>query len=929
MRLNWVIIAFLCTISVNARDLFLSGKVVDYSTNQELPGAEVRVLSPEDSVLTTRKALSRTIIDGVMFKKAEFLIPVEYNDSLRENIYRLSVSYPGFDTAYVAMPIHYGRREQIKEIAPIALRRTSKRLDEVTVTASKVKFYYNGDTIVYNADAFVLAEGSMLDALIEQLPGVELKSNGEIFVKGKKVDNLLLNGKEFFNSDRRLLLDNLGAYTVKNINVYDKWGKNSEFVGRKIGNDSEYVMDVRLKKEYSRGTMVNVEAGGGTSSRWMGRLFAMHFGNRDRLTLYANANNLNDNRKPGQADSWKQGSVQPGEKRQEKAGLDYWVEATDKRWDLSGNIEGSDERSVLTKNVYQQNFLSQGDTYERMANYSRTNRWSVSTGHNFYTKWKWVNLRVKPSFSYSAGNTLGRIESVTATDDAYKNMVNSTQWNNTSRSHNLRTSLNLTSIIKFKSMPDFIELNAGGAYQTEWAELNKIYSIDYATLGNNESQHQRYKNHPNRNLSANFSAKYDYKLPSFGTLSLKYGVTYLRDKRTSDMYLVERIAEGTGNEAIKDLYTEIPDLSNSYRSTRQEIGNILTPSLNYNSSNFWIQFNMPIELRHQTMHYERGGQIFNIKRNSPVIGINSSFIDWKNSDQTIHTWFQYSLTTDLPLLTSLVDITDNTDPLNIFEGNPNLKNAYNNMAEFSIEFGRKRSHGIGISGGGVANSLVNGYVYDSRTGVRHYKTYNVNGDWNISGSIRNDFDFGRNECMWLRLITDVSYHNAVDMIGENGLTASKSNVRNLNISEKISYEWRFAKHKIGAKVSGMWRHSTSPDNIGFVNINAGDVSYGLTGLFKLPANFEISTDIGANSRFGYNSALVNRTEILWNARISCALDQGRWIIALDGYDLLNQLRNVSYTVNPQGRIEVRTNTLPRYAMLHVQYRLNLLPKKKK
>lgn len=929
MRLNWVIIAFLCVVSLNARNVFLSGKVVDYSTNQELPGAEVRLLSPEDTVITTSTALSRTIIDGVIFKKAEFLIPFVYNDSLRENIYRLSVSYPGFDTAYVAMPIHYGKREKIKEIAPIALRRTSKRLDEVTVTASKVKFYYNGDTIVYNADAFILAEGSMLDALIEQLPGVELKSNGQIFVNGKKIDNLLLNGKEFFNSDRRLLLDNLGAYTVKNINVYDKWGKNSEFVGRKIGNDSEYVMDVRLKKEYSRGTMVNVEAGGGTSSRWMGRLFAMHFGSRDRFTLYANANNLNDNRKPGQADSWKQGSVQPGEKRQEKAGLDYWVEATDKKWDISGNVEGSDERSALTKDVYQQNFLPQGDTYERMANYSRTNRWSVSTGHNFYTKWKWINLRVKPSFSYSSGNTLGRVQSVIAADEAYKDIVNSTQWDNTSRSHNLRTSLDLTSIIKFKSMPDFIELNAGGAYQTEWAELNKIYSIDYATLGNNESQHQRYKNYPNRNLSANFSAKYDYKLPSFGTLSLKYGVTYLRDKRTSDMYLVERIAEGTGNEAIKDLYTEIPDLSNSYRSTRQEIGNILTPSLNFSSNNLWIQFNMPIELRHQTLHYERGGQIFNINRNSPVIGISSSFIDWKNSNQTIHTWFQYSLTTDLPSLTSLVDITDNTDPLNIFEGNPNLKNAYNNMAEFSIDFGRKRSHGIGISGGGIANSLVNGYVYDSRTGVRHYKTYNVNGDWNLSGSIRNNFNFGRNECMWLQLLTVVTYHNAVDMIGENGIAASKSNVRNLNISENISYEWRFAKHKIGAKVSGMWRHSTSPDNIGFTNINAGDVSYGLTGLFKLPANFEISTDIGANSRFGYNSALVNRTEILWNARISCALDKGRWIIALDGYDLLNQLRNVSYTVNPQGRIEVRTNTLPRYAMLHVQYRLNLLPKKKK
>ena len=84
-------------------------------------------------------------------------------------------------------------------------------MDEVVVTASKVKFYYKGDTLVYNADAFVLAEGSMLDALIKQLPGVELKSDGRIYHEGKFVDDLLLNGKKLFSHDRRLLLENLPA----------------------------------------------------------------------------------------------------------------------------------------------------------------------------------------------------------------------------------------------------------------------------------------------------------------------------------------------------------------------------------------------------------------------------------------------------------------------------------------------------------------------------------------------------------------------------------------------------------------------------------------------------------------------------------------------------------------------------------------------
>lgn len=81
-----------------------------------------------------------------------------------------------------------------------------KTLGAATVKATKVKFYMKGDTVVYNADAFQLENGSMLDAIIRQLPGVELKDGGEITVNGKKVDELLLNGKDFFSHDRQIML---------------------------------------------------------------------------------------------------------------------------------------------------------------------------------------------------------------------------------------------------------------------------------------------------------------------------------------------------------------------------------------------------------------------------------------------------------------------------------------------------------------------------------------------------------------------------------------------------------------------------------------------------------------------------------------------------------------------------------------------------
>ena len=136
-------------------------------------------------------------------------------------------------------------------------------LQEVTVTASRVRFYYKGDTIVYNADEFKLADGSMLDALLKQVPGMELREDGRIYHNGQFVDDLLLDGKDLFMGDRKLMLENLPAYTVKSIAVYDKQSKENEWLGRKDESTQHHVIDVRLKKEYKATWIANVEAGTG------------------------------------------------------------------------------------------------------------------------------------------------------------------------------------------------------------------------------------------------------------------------------------------------------------------------------------------------------------------------------------------------------------------------------------------------------------------------------------------------------------------------------------------------------------------------------------------------------------------------------------------------------------------------------------------
>lgn len=176
-------------------------------------------------------------------------------------------------------------------------------LDGVVVTGTKVKFTYRGDTLVYNASAFNVPDGSMLDALVRQLPGAEIKSNGDIYVNGKKIDYLTLNGKDFFKGNNKIMLDNLPHYTVQDLKVYHKSTEKSRLVGTEV-EKKDYVMDVELKREYNRGYISNAEVAGGTRQRYMARLFGLYYDDRTRFSVFGNVNNVNENRRPGREGDW-------------------------------------------------------------------------------------------------------------------------------------------------------------------------------------------------------------------------------------------------------------------------------------------------------------------------------------------------------------------------------------------------------------------------------------------------------------------------------------------------------------------------------------------------------------------------------------------------------------------------------------------------
>ncbi|MCI1731422.1 MAG: hypothetical protein LKM34_03145 [Prevotella sp.] len=286
----------------------------------------------------------------------------------------------------------------------IRMMKVFHELPEVLVKATKLKMVMQGDTIVYNANAFNLANGSMLDALIAKLPGAKLNKDGQIYVNGKYIESLLVNGHEFFSGNPKLALENLPAYTVNKIKVFNKAGAASVMMGHNMG-DQSYVMDVRLKREYATGYMSNLETGMGTNDRYQVRGFGMKFSNKERIGAFVNINNLNDNQRAELNGEWKPQDMPDGLLATKTAGLSYlnFIKGTD-TW-LSSDMTYTHTSSDNITKQNAQTFLPGGDAYKNSYAKDLESRdlWKSNTAFNLWHDGVFTHNSLNLSYQHTNG----------------------------------------------------------------------------------------------------------------------------------------------------------------------------------------------------------------------------------------------------------------------------------------------------------------------------------------------------------------------------------------------------------------------------------------------------------------------------------------------------------------------------------------------
>ena len=953
-----VLLLLIVTLSVSARKL--TGRVVDDATGRTIPNATVELLSIEDSsVVATAIMKSDTTWSNDIYSY--------YNiENVQNNTeYILRASAIGYETAYKRVKVRMGERVAQQWLGDIKLKENTTMLDELVVKATKIKMVTKGDTIVYDATAFQLSEGSMLDALIRQLPGATLE-NGVIKINGRQVSSLLIDGRDFFNGDAKKALQNLPAYTVDKVKAYEKAGRQSRLMGVDTG-DKQFVLDVNLKKQYHQGMIGNVDLAAGSNNRYSGRAFAMGYTKKDRLTLTGQTNNINDSSVPGEGDYSVEPSTQSGKTATKMASFDYRHEGKteDDYVSATGSYNYSDNeyRSRTTT----QNYLEGGDTYGLNKTQSRTKSrlYQLSAAFSIHPKGLIVNGSSSFSFSQNhafsqslsgsfngnpswAGDLLDSLFLPSASQRLMKMAVNRVRNESRSNGQQLSWAGNVAMVKSFGKTEEGWQNSMSANVSTNYSHGKNrnfaINQIDYLTTGAEDHRNQ-YTDAPYNSFNFNGGTSYQhvFTLNRDSDVHLLPGISYAYrqsfDHSASSLYRLDQLADYVEKSyplgllpSSREALLNVLDATNSYRSDLWQNSHVFTPSLYYDGGNgtmrpaLKVMLSTGIELKHEHLRYYRSRQ-YDRSRNAALVNGQLS-VYYLNNDSTANRFLVASLSSSemQPNLVQLLGIHDDSNPLQVSDGNAHLKNSrnYDVSAFFYAVFPQTQNS---INGGAkwsvTRNAQATSVVYDKTTGITHSRPENINGNWDASIQATYDWHpLQKHKELGITLHGSTYYRHSVDLMQTAGTDRGRSTVDTWENSWRLGVGYSKGENSVNI-FGGFSNQHVSGSREDFSTTNAWNNSLGLNATWRLPWHLQFSTDITNYIRRGYNDKAMNDNEWVWNARLTRLFLKDKLSVSIDGFDILGQLKTTQYTLNEQGRTEQWTNSLPRYLMLHVAYKLTL------
>ena len=907
-------------------------------------------------------------------------------------------------------------------LGDVGMKANAVLLDEAVVTANIPKMVIKDDTVVYNADAFRVPEGSVIEALVEMLPGAKIDDNGKISINGKDVKKFKLDGRDFMTGNNDAVMKNLPSYVIDKVKAYDEKSDLSRMTGVDDGND-DFVLEFTTKRSARNGLQANPDLGYGSDDRYGLRLTAMKPFGAIRYTFMGNANNVNDRNfsgrggrgrgngqgqretKTGALDASYESRRKPNGRQLKMSGRVTWTHSDADNWSRTGS-----ESFVNTRGGAFSNSTSQS--------YSRSNSWSG----NMNLQWSidsMTTLSFRPNMSLSSNdgrsfssnasfnaNPFDYVDDALAEEsidymDAQGLVVNRRRGKSLSHGSNKNLSTQVQLYRRFGNRGRNVALSGNVNYSdgdNRNANLSAVHLYQQQDRFGNDSTYQtnRYTLSANDNYSYSLGATYTEPLftfkpkpqpadtaatsqqrgpfggnrqrqRSFGAqgvfLQLNYRFNHSHQKSDPATYDFPDLGEQAFADVLND-YQEwarlFGFLDNPYEmylsdrlsrySERTEDGHNIDVQLRFVRDK--MNMNLGVSAQPQHSHYIQQylgvpiDTVRTVTNFTPTLNLRYRF------NQQTNLQVQFRGSTSQPSITQLLDIYDDTNPLNISMGNPGLKPSFTTnlstnfqkqrtpkLVEDSLGFQvpkaqRHWSYSFNASMRRTSNSIGNVVTYNEQTGGRISRPENINGNWSVNGG--GSFNIGLDTLNRWDVSGGVngSYNHQIGYVNLNRTATPDRNVThtyNLSPDVSLSYRNRWFNFSLNTRVTYARTENRlqASRNLTTWNFNyGGNTRIDLNQLRGRTGNTTywpvLSTDFHVYSKRGYADATLNTNELIWNAQLSYSFLRGKKLtVMLQWYDILHEQTNFSRTVNANGWRDQEVNSITSYAMLHVSYRLNL------
>lgn len=908
-------------LAQNVNNHNVSGVIIDGENGEPLPIAAVQILSLPDS--TQAKGIV-TDMDGKFSAS-----------SVKNGKYVVRVSYIGYITSETPLEIT-GRSARNIVLDDIELRSDANLLAETTITAEVPKVQAVKDTIMFNSAAYRLSEGASVQELIKKLPGVDVDADGNMTVNGKAVTQILINGKEYLGDDITTLLENLPANVIDRLKTYEKKSDLARITGIDDGEE-QTVFDLQTKEEMKGGLLNTYDVAYGSDygehNLYNGQIMANRFTDHNQFTLYASASNVIDQ---GIGNGGRQWGGNYGQNTYQDLSASYAYES--EKIEINGNIGVGHRANDYQSKGNSEYFYGATSTFSN--SFSKNVNNSDRFNSNFYIEWKpdtMTNIIIRPYFNTSKSESGSESASATYNDNPYDymedplyEMIDSADASFNSIFVNRNTGL---------SSSNSDNMSGGGSLQFNRRLNNDGRNITFRLNGNfsrgdsesysyNTTEYYTWDSINIRNRftytpsnSYGYSAQAIYSEPLFENafLQFSYRFNYSWNENDRQTYAFDDM-DGLDYMQRPDNYTEYMDSTLSKYASYTTLRHDAQLSFRINREKFRLNTGVRIQPQQtrleytQKEHYSLTKNVFNW---NPTFDFRYMFTEHREMR------FRINGSSSQPSMTNLLPITDNSNPLYITQGNPNLKPSFTVNTQFNFHtfnVDKESSFMTNLSYRRTNNSISNRVEYNEVTGGSTTRPENIDGNWNASAMFGGNFALPDRRYTF-NLFTNMNYSNQVGYLYQNQET-HKAITKTFRPSQNIQASFRDENFELTLFGNASLNHSDN--DIRNSTMDTWDFNYGAYGCIVFPWDIRLMYDVFSTSRRGYDDDSYNTNELILNAEISKAfLKNKSAIISVQGFDLLGQRKNFSRWVGATSRSENEYNSINQYFMVHFVYKLNI------